>query len=55
MESETARLRVGSRGGFWQNRYTAPLGAVTRGRLVFVTGAPRMSLNFSPLPGANAR
>ena len=44
-----------SRGGFWKNQYTAPLGEVTRGRLVFVTGAPRMSLNFSPLPGANAR
>ena len=55
VESETARLRVESRGGFWKNQYTAPLGAVTRGRLVFVTGAPRMSLNFSPLPGANAR
>ena len=53
--SETARLRVESRGGFWKNRYTAPLGTVTRGRLVFVTGAPRMSLNFSPLPRANAR
>lgn len=55
VDAETARLRVSSRGGFWDNRYSAPLGDVSRGRLVFVTGAPRMSLNFSPLPGANAR
>ena len=55
VDAETARLRVASRGGFWGNHYSAPLAGVSRGRLVFVTGAPRMSLNFSPLPGANAR
>jgi MarR family len=56
VEDETARLRVGTRGGFTGSRFTAPLGNVTRGRLVFVSGAPRLALNFAPLgPRANAR
>ena len=53
---ETARLRAGTRGGFVGSRFTAPLGDVTRGRLVVATGAPRVALNFAPLgPRANAR
>ena len=53
---ETARFRVETRGGFWDNVFTAPLGGISRGRLVFGTGAPRVALNFAPLgPGARAR
>jgi len=53
---ETARLRAGSRGGFVGNTYSAPLGDATRGRLVVVTGAPRLALNVAPLgPQAAAR
>ncbi|MEW5992633.1 MAG: MarR family transcriptional regulator [Chloroflexota bacterium] len=53
---ETARLRTGSRGGFQGNVYTAPLGEAARGRLVFVSGAPRLALNVAPLgPQAAAR
>jgi DNA-binding MarR family transcriptional regulator len=53
---ETARLRVASRGGFDGDTYSAPLGEVTRGRLVFQSGAPRISLNVAPLgPSASAR
>jgi DNA-binding MarR family transcriptional regulator len=54
--AETARFRAGSRGGFLGNTYGAPLGEATRGRLVFVSGAPRLSLNVAPLgPQAAAR
>jgi len=53
---ETARLRTGSRGGFLGNTYAAPLGDAARGRLVFVSGAPRLALNVAPLgPRAAAR
>jgi DNA-binding MarR family transcriptional regulator len=53
---ETARFRAGSRGGFTGNAYSAPLGDATRGRLVFVSGAPRLALNVAPLgPQAAAR
>jgi DNA-binding MarR family transcriptional regulator len=53
---ETARFRVETRGGFWDDVFSAPLGGITRGRLVFGTGAPRVALNFAPLgPGATAR
>jgi DNA-binding MarR family transcriptional regulator len=53
---ETARLRAETRGGFVGARFSAPLGTVTRGRLVFVSGAPRVALNFAPLgPRATAR
>ncbi len=56
VEEETARLRVGTRGGFVGNRFTAPLAGATRGRLVFTSGAPRLALNIAPLgPRANAR
>jgi len=54
--AETARLRAGSRGGFIGDTFTAPLGPVTRGRLAFASGAPRMAFNLSPLgPQATAR
>ena len=56
VETETARLRVRSRGGFTGDTFRTPLGSVTRGRLVFASGAPRLSLNLSPLgPQASAR
>lgn len=56
MTAETDRLRALSRGGFINDVYTAPLGGATRGRLVFRTGAPRVSLNVAPLgPSASAR
>jgi DNA-binding MarR family transcriptional regulator len=53
---ETARFRAASRGGFLGNTFEAPLGDATRGRLVFVSGAPRIALNVAPLgPQAAAR
>jgi hypothetical protein len=53
---ETARFRTSTRGGFVGNMYTAPLGEATRGRLIFVSGAPRLALNVAPLgPQAAAR
>ncbi|HET7182259.1 MAG TPA: MarR family transcriptional regulator [Candidatus Limnocylindrales bacterium] len=56
VEGQTARLRARARGGFVGNAYSAPLGDVRRARLVFASGAPRLSFNFSPLgPRANAR
>jgi DNA-binding MarR family transcriptional regulator len=56
VSEETARFRAGSRGGFLGNTYTAPLGDAARGRLVFVSGAPRLALNVAPLgPQAAAR
>jgi DNA-binding MarR family transcriptional regulator len=56
VHEETARLRARARGGFVGTTYTAPLGEVTRGRLVFITGAPRLALKLSPLgPRATAR
>jgi DNA-binding MarR family transcriptional regulator len=56
VHAETARLRAGARGGFVGNAYSAPLGDVTRGRLVFTSGAPRVALSFAPLgPRATAR
>jgi DNA-binding MarR family transcriptional regulator len=56
VRGETARLRALARGGFVGNAYSAPMGDVTRGRLVFTSGAPRVALNFAPLgPRATAR
>ncbi len=53
---ETARIRAEARGGFVGDTYRAPLGEATRGRLGFVSGAPRMALNVAPLgPRAAAR
>jgi hypothetical protein len=56
VRDETDRLRARARGGYVGNVYSAPLGDATRGRLVFITGAPRVALNFAPLgPRATAR
>jgi DNA-binding MarR family transcriptional regulator len=56
VRAETDRLRARARGGFVGDAYTAPLGDVTRGRLQFRSGAPRIALNVSPLgPRATAR
>jgi DNA-binding MarR family transcriptional regulator len=56
VETETARLRVATRGGFIGQTYVAPLGGATRGRLTFDSGAPRVSMNVAPFgPGASAR
>jgi DNA-binding MarR family transcriptional regulator len=53
---ETARLRAASRGGFVGDTYSAPLAGATRGRLIFVSGAPRISMNAAPFgPSASAR
>ncbi len=52
----TARLRAATRGGFVKDTYTAPLAGATRGRLVFATGGPRLSMNVAPFgPRASAR
>jgi DNA-binding MarR family transcriptional regulator len=56
VDDETARFRAATRGGFLGNRYEAPVGDTTRGRLVFISGAPRLALNVAPLgPQAAAR
>jgi DNA-binding MarR family transcriptional regulator len=56
VESEAARLRAASRGGFVADEYLAPLAGATRGRLTFASGAPRLALNVAPLgPAARAR
>jgi DNA-binding MarR family transcriptional regulator len=56
VHDETARMRASARGGFVGDAYSAPLGGVTRGRLVFTSGAPRLALSFAPLgPRATAR
>jgi DNA-binding MarR family transcriptional regulator len=53
---ETGRLRAGVHGGFVADEYVAPLGAATHGRLVFDSGAPRISMNLAPFgPEASAR
>jgi DNA-binding MarR family transcriptional regulator len=56
LEHETARLRAATRGGMIDDRYIAPLAGATRGRLVFISGAPRLSLTAAPFgPQAVAR
>ncbi len=53
---QTARLKAETRGGFVGSSFSAPLAGATRGRLEFVSGAPRLALNFASLgPRANAR
>lgn len=53
---DTDQLRASVRGGFVGHSYQAPLAAAARGRLVFVSGAPRLSMNLAPLgPRAAAR
>ena len=54
--AEAARLRATSRGGFVAGEYFAPLAGADRGRLVFSSGAPRLSMNLAPFgPEASAR
>lgn len=56
VDLETAQLQATARGGFVGNVFSAPLGDASRGRLVFVSGAPRVTLNVAPLgPQAAAR
>lgn len=45
-EAEIARLRAASEGG--ENEFSAPLGTVTHGRLVFANGASRLILRADP-------
>ena len=54
LESEIVRARATVRGGFIGDTYVAPLGEATAGRLVYVTGAPRLSMNAAAL-GQQAR
>jgi DNA-binding MarR family transcriptional regulator len=49
----TQKLRASVRGGFIGQSYQAPLSDAQRGRLIFSSGAPRLSLNIAPL-GARA-
>lgn len=49
LEHETARLRASTRGGMVDEMFTAPLGGIEAGRLVFASGAPRLSLRGAPL------
>ncbi len=55
-EEATATLRASTRGGFVNDTFIAPLAGATRGRLSFVTGGPRLSMNVAPFgPSASAR
>ena len=55
-ERETAKLRARARGGIVDEMFTAPLGDIDAGRLVFASGAPRISLRAAPLgPTSDAR
>jgi len=54
--AESARLRAAVRGGFVAGEYIAPLAGAERGRLVFGSGAPRLSMSLAPFgPEAAAR
>jgi len=56
VSSETETLRASVRGGFVGRRYTAPLAGAARGRFLYSSGAPRLSMNIAPLgPRASAR
>jgi hypothetical protein len=49
LQEEAARLRVAARGGLVGDTYTAPLGGLAHGRLVFLSGAPRLAFGGSAL------
>lgn len=49
LAEQTAAARVAARGGMIGDTYVAPLGGATHGRLVFASGAPRLSLNAAAL------
>ncbi len=54
LEAEIVRARVTVRGGFIGDTFVAPLGEATAGRLVFSSGASRLSMNAAAL-GQQAR
>jgi DNA-binding MarR family transcriptional regulator len=47
--SDVARLRATSRGGMVGEVFSAPVGGVDRGRLIFRSGAPRLAIRAAPL------
>ena len=49
VDKGTQELRASVRGGFVGQTYQAPLGDAQRGRLIFSSGAPRLSMNIAPL------
>jgi len=49
LHDEAYRLRVAARGGMVGDTYTAPLGSIERGRLVFGSGAARFAIGGSAL------
>jgi DNA-binding MarR family transcriptional regulator len=49
LDEQTSAARVASRGGMIGDTYVAPLAGATHGRLVFASGAPRLSLNAAAL------
>jgi len=49
LHDEAGRLRVAARGGMVGDTYTAPLGSVERGRLIFGSGAARFAIGGSAL------
>jgi DNA-binding MarR family transcriptional regulator len=57
LERATARLRAETRGGMVDDRtFIAPLAGATHGRLIFISGAPRLSMTAAPFgAGAVAR
>lgn len=55
-EDATARMRASTRGGMIGEMFSAPLGDTTLGRLLFSSGAPRLSFRAAPLgPASEAR
>ncbi len=55
LEVETDRLRSIARRGFLGNTFSTPLGGITRGALVFESGAARLTFSATPVPGAATR
>ena len=55
LERETDRLRVLPQRGFVGDMFSTPLGSVTRGTLVFESGAARFSFAATAVPGAETR
>ena len=49
LHDEAGRLRIAARGGMVGDTYTAPIGSVEHGRLVFGSGAPRFAIGGSAL------
>jgi DNA-binding MarR family transcriptional regulator len=49
LHQEAASLRIAARGGMVGDTYTAPIGSLDRGRLVFGSGASRLAFGASAL------